>query len=374
MTDLAAFRRDLHAHPETAFNVTRTAGRIAEVLEAAGLSVTRGIGGSGLVATLDRGDSDSAIGLRADMDALPIDEAGTPPWRSTVPGRFHGCGHDGHATMLLGAALRLAEDRTLRRRVHFIFQPDEENGRGAQAMIDDGLFARFPMRAIFGLHNMPGLPVGSFATQAGPFCSFEDNFEITITGRGGHASMPERAIDPIVTASAIVLQLQTIVARSLPPQDHAVVSVTGFETDGARNVLPGKAVLNGDCRGFRPEVSARIAARMEDIAQGIASAQGATATVTYANAFAPVVNDAAATEEALKAAEQVGETDRAPGRMGFSEDFSAYLAHRPGAFMLMGNGTDGAHAAPLHNPHYDFNDDAIGPGVAYWCALAGGAA
>jgi len=252
--DPVAFRRDLHRHPETGPAVTRTADRIASVLESAGLAVTRGVGGAGVVATLDRGPADSAIGLRADMDALPIHEATNLPYASATPGRFHGCGHDGHSTMLLTAALQLAQDTDVQRRVHFIFQPDEENGTGANAMIADGLFDRFPMTAIYGLHNLPGLPVGQFVTQPGPFMAFEDNFKIRIEGKGGHASQPEAGVDPIVVGAAIVLQLQTIVARSISGRDHAVVSVTEFQTDGARNVLASTVTLSGDCRGFTPEI------------------------------------------------------------------------------------------------------------------------
>ncbi|MFX0547263.1 amidohydrolase [Roseovarius sp. S1116L3] len=368
--DLTAFRRDLHMHPETGFDLARTPNAIAYHLEAAGLEVTRGVGLTGLVATLHRGSDAEAIGLRADMDALPIEEANEFAHRSTVPGRFHGCGHDGHSTMLMGAALALAQDPNLTRSVHFVFQPNEENGEGAAAMIADGLFDRFPMRAIFGLHNMPGMALGQFATQAGPFCAFEDNFEITITGRGGHASMPDKGIDPIVVASAVVLQLQTIVARSLPPAQHAVVSVTEFVTNGARNVLASRVVLRGDCRGFSSEVSGTIEARMRAIVGGVCAAHGATDEVTYATSFQPLVNDAGAARTLAEAARQVGAVDTGYGRVGFSEDFAAFLAHRPGAFILMGNGTDGHGAAPLHNPSYDFNDEAIPVGVSLWCHLA----
>ena len=369
--DLVAFRRDLHRHPETAFDLHRTAGRVAEVLAAAGLDVTQGVGRTGVVATLARGGNESAIGLRADMDALPITEANTFEHRSTVDGKFHGCGHDGHTTMLLGAALELAGDADFNRTVHFVFQPDEENGRGAAAMIADGLFERFPMRAIYGMHNMPGMELGQFATHAGPFCAFEDNFEIRITGKGGHASMPQLGIDALVIGAAIVMQLQTIVSRAVSAGDHAVVSVTGFRTDGARNVLPGNVTLSGDCRGFSAAVSTRIEVRLREIAQGVAAAQGATAEVDYSTSFRPLVNEPASTEKAVAAAGSAGSVDDAYGRVGFSEDFTAFLAHRPGAFILMGNGTKGRHAMPLHNPGYDFNDAAIETGVAYWKALAG---
>jgi len=367
--DLIAFRRDLHRHPETGFDVSRTADRIATILSEAGLEVTRNLGGSGVVAMLRRGTG-PAMALRADMDALPISEATNLPYASVSEGKFHGCGHDGHSTMLLGAALELAREPDLDRSVVFIFQPDEENGRGAQAMIGDGLFERFDIAEVYGLHNLPGMALGQFATQAGPFCAFEDNFEIRIAGRGGHASMPEAGVDPLVLGAAITLHLQTIVSRSVAPADHAVVSVTEFVTDGARNILPSNVVLRGDCRGFSAQVSARIRTRMTEIAQGLAAAQGASVEVDYATSFQPVVNDPTATAKAVAAAGRVGAVDAAHGRVGFSEDFAAFLAHRPGAFVLMGNGTEGAHAMPLHNPGYDFNDAALAHGVRYWVELA----
>ncbi len=370
MLDLTRFRRDLHTHPEIGFDLVRTPRLIGEQLEQAGLEVTRGIGKSGLVATLRRGPGETAFGFRADMDALPIDEANTFAHRSDTPGKFHGCGHDGHSTMLLGAALKLADDPTLKRTIHFIFQPDEENGNGAAAMIADGLFDRFPMSAIFGLHNMPGMPLGHFATQSGAFCAFEDNFEIQIAGQGGHASMPDKGIDPIVTGSAIVLQLQSIVSRSLPASEHAVVSVTEFLTDGARNILPSNVVLRGDCRGFSSEVSATIETRMRAIVEGVCAAQGAAATLKYSTSFRPLKNNPEATATIVSAAREVGSVDAEFGQVGFSEDFAEFLTHRPGAFILMGNGLNGPAAMPLHNASYDFNDDALDQGVAFWVNLA----
>ena len=370
MMDLVAFRKDLHRHPECGFALGRTAARIGDVLQAAGLDVRQGIGGTGIVASLRRGRADAAIGLRADMDALPIVEANGFAHRSTFDGAFHGCGHDGHATMLLGAALRIAADPGVTRDVHFIFQPDEENGMGAKAMIADGLFDRFPMAEIYGLHNLPGLEVGRFAIQSGPFCAFEDNFEIKITGKGGHASMPEAGVDAIVVASAIVTQLQSIVSRSVSAKSHAVVSVTEFISDGARNILASNAVLRGDCRGFTPGVSNRLRDRMEQIVAGTCAAHGAQGKLEYSTSFQPLVNDDVATARAIAAAGQVGQVDGDYGRVGFSEDFAAYLDHCPGAFILAGNGITDSHAMPLHNPHYDFNDAMIDTGIAYWVALA----
>lgn len=370
MIDLTAFRQNLHSYPEIGFDLERTPHLIAELLENAGLEVTKGIGKTGLVATLYRGPDNTALGFRADMDALPIHEANSFTHCSSIAGKFHGCGHDGHSTMLLGAALKLAADPSLTRTIHFIFQPDEENGNGAAAMIADGLFEKFPMAAIYGLHNMPGMPLGHFATQAGPFCAFEDNFEIRISGLGGHSSMPEKGVDPIVTASAIVMQLQTVISRSTKPADHAVISVTEFITDGARNIIPNTVILRGDCRGFSKNVSRIIKQRMCDIVDGICSAQGASAEIDYSTSFQPLINNDDHTAILLDVASQVGVVEADYGRVGFSEDFAEFLHHCPGAFILMGNGIEGHHAQPLHNPSYDFNDNAIANGVDFWIRLA----
>ncbi|MFT4716689.1 MAG: amidohydrolase [Paracoccaceae bacterium] len=370
MVDLKEFRQDLHRHPEIGLNLERTPRKVAEILSAAGLDVVTGVGGCGVVASLRRGSDNQAIGLRADMDALPITEANEFSHRSETPGKFHGCGHDGHTAMLVGAALELAADADFDRNVHFIFQPDEENGNGAKAMIADGLFERFAMSSIFGMHNFPGMEVGQFATQSGPFCAFEDNFEIRITGIGGHASMPEIGVDPIVVGAAIVMQLQTIVSRNVPSKDHAVVSITEFETDGARNILASQVVLRGDCRGFTDETSDLIESRMREICNGIATGQRALVEVDYSTSFRPLINDPKETENAILAAKNIGPINANYGRVGFSEDFAEFLNHRPGALLLMGNGTKGAHAMPLHNPGYDFNDDAIRTGVEFWKSVA----
>jgi hippurate hydrolase len=273
--------------------------------------------------------------------------------------------------MLLGAALRLADTGGFDGTVHFIFQPDEENGRGAQAMIDDGLFERFPMDAVYGLHNLPGLPVGHFATQTGALTAFEELFEIRVQGQGGHASAPDRTIDPLVTGAEIVLGLQTIVSRSLSPRDHGVVSITEFLTDGARNIIPSNVTIRGDCRGYSDDVSATIQRRMRAIVEGVAAAHGATATLDYSREFVPLVNTDAEVATAARAAARIdgAKVDAEYGRVGFSEDFAQFLLHRPGCFILMGNGTEGASGAPLHNPHYDFNDEALPYGIEYWVRL-----
>jgi len=370
--ELVEFRHALHRAPETGFEVSQTASRIAARLRAAGLEVTEGVGGTGVVATLRSGEGGRAIGLRADMDALPITEESALDYRSEVPGRFHGCGHDGHSTMLLGAAQALARDGGFTGTVHFVFQPDEENGRGAQAMIDDGLFARFPMDALFGLHNLPGLPVGHFATKTGPFTASEEIFAVTVQGRGGHASAPQHTIDPLVAGAEIITGLQTIVARAVDPGAYAVVSATEFLTDGARNVIPSTVTIRGDVRAYDNEVSATVERRMRELVTGITAAHGATATVDYAREFEPTVNTAAEVVIAARAAAGIdgAQVQEKHPRMGFSEDFARFLGHVPGCFMLMGNGTEGAHASPLHSPRYDFNDAALPVGIAYWTRLA----
>ncbi len=351
--------------------MSATAAALAERLRGAGLTVTTGVGGSGVVATLQRGQGNAAIGLRADMDALPITERNDCAHRSTVAGKFHGCGHDGHATMLLGAAQALTAGEAFDGTIHFIFQPDEENGRGAQAMIDDGLFERFPMDAIFGLHNLPGLPVGTFATRTGAFTAFEEIFTIDVEGRGGHASSPQHAIDPLVIGSEIVLALQTIVSRALSPGEFGVVSATEFITDGARNILPGHVTIRGDTRGYDDAVGATIERRMRALVDGIAAAHGARARLHYEREFEPTVNTTTEVRQCADAARGIsGATvDDAHAPMGFSEDFARFLRHRPGCFMLLGNGTEAPYNAPLHNPRYDFNDAALPWGIEYWTRL-----
>lgn len=370
VTESVALRRELHGRPETGFDVSATAALVAERLRAGGLEVAPSFGG-GVVATLRRGNGTRAIGLRAELDALPIEETTNRAHRSQTAGKFHGCGHDGHMTMLIGAALQLARQGTFDGTVHFIFQPDEENGRGAQAMIQAGLFERFQIDGIYGLHNMPGLSVGSFATTPGIFTAFEDTFEIRIHGRGGHSSAPDLAIDPMVPAAELVLALQSIVARSLPPREPGVVSITELITDGARNVIPSTITLRGDARGYRDTVSEMIERRMAGTVSGVAAAHGVRSALTYRREFRPLVNTMAATDVAVAAASSIpGAT--VEGRcevVGFSEDFAHFLTMRPGCFMLMGNGTEGPHGATLHNPDYDFNDAALPFGIAYWFAL-----
>ncbi len=364
---MTAWRRDLHAHPEFGFEERRTSAFVAETLRGFGLDVAAGVGGTGVVGTLKRGSGNRSIALRADMDALRITEAGTAAHRSRTDGLMHACGHDGHTAMLLGAARVLADEGGFDGTVRFLFQPAEEWGRGAQAMIDDGLFERFPFEEIYGLHNMPGLPAGRLETLKGPFMSAEDVFEIALSGVGGHASKPQAGREVMVAACATVLALQTIVARRLDPADVAVVSVTEIRTDGTRNALPGRARILGDARSFRPDVSAAIEREMRTIAAGTAAAHNVEARVTYTREFVPLVNDAALAGEVLAAGRTVlAEVGEAQGPATASEDFARFLARVPGCFAFIGNGEA---SAPLHNPAYDFNDDVLLPGALAHAAI-----
>ncbi|MFO0990336.1 MAG: M20 aminoacylase family protein [Hyphomicrobiales bacterium] len=365
---MTAWRRDLHRHPEFGFEEHRTAAFVAETLRGMGIEVAEGIGGTGVVGTLKRGTSNRAIALRADMDALRITEATGAPWASDRIGTMHACGHDGHTSMLLGAARILADDGGFDGTVRFIFQPAEEWGRGALAMVKGGLMERFPFEEVYGIHNMPGLAVGHVETRAGALMAAEDNFEIMLRGKGGHAARPQWGREALVPACALVMDLQTIVSRRLSPADVAVVSVTELLTDGTRNVLPGTARILGDARSFKPEVSARIEEEMRRIAQGIAIQYAVEVEVNYTREFVPLINDEAVTREALAAAAGVSmsvASDCEP--MTGSEDFARLLDYAPGCFLFIGNGEK---SAPLHHPGYDFNDQALLHGARLHAAIA----
>ncbi|RUZ72826.1 amidohydrolase [Mesorhizobium sp. M7A.F.Ca.US.006.01.1.1] len=368
--EMTGWRRDLHAYPEFGFEEKRTAAFVAAKLREFGLDdVTEGVGGTGVVGTLKRGSGNRAIALRADMDALRITEQSDASYRSGNPGMMHACGHDGHTTMLLGAAKLLAEQGGFDGTVRFVFQPAEEWGRGALAMLDDGLMQRFPFDEIFGLHNMPGLPIGHFETRAGPIMSAEDIFEIVLKGLGGHAARPHAGNETLVAACALVTNLQTIVSRRLSPADISVVSVTELITDGTRNALPGLARIFGDARSFRPEVSAEIERQMRVIAEGIATAYNVTAEVKYSREFVPLRNDAELVDAAFAAARGVFEPGNiavAREPMTASEDFARFLDHVPGCFVFLGNGEG---SAPLHNSSYDFNDDGLLFGTNFHVAV-----
>jgi amidohydrolase len=371
--ELTAIRRDIHAHPELGFEEQRTSELVARKLAEWGIEVHRNIGGTGVVGVLRRGNGQASVGLRADMDALPMQEDNAElDYRSGTAGRMHACGHDGHTTMLLGAARYLAQSGDFNGTVNFIFQPAEEGLGGAEAMIRDGLFRRFPCNFVYGMHNRPGLPVGRFAIRPGPMMAGGAFFDIAITGRGSHGARPEGSIDPVLVACHITAALQSIVARNVPPADTAVLSVTRISGGDAYNVIPQTAILAGTARTFRGETMDLVRDAMTRIASGVAQAFGATAEVDFRYLFHPLVNDAAETASMAQAAQAVvGDAQvntNGPAVMA-SEDFSAMLEEVPGAFINIGNG-DTVGSCQVHNPAYDFNDDAIPFGVALWSSLA----
>jgi amidohydrolase len=379
-SDIARIRRDLHAHPELCFQEVRTADIVAAKLEEWGYAVHRGLGRTGVVGTIKVGDSARAVGLRADMDALPLDEHNTFAHRSQHQGRMHACGHDGHTAMLLAAAQYLAESRDFDGTLHVIFQPAEEGGGGARVMIEDGLFERFPCDAVFGLHNWPGVAAGTFGVTPGPMMASSNEFEITITGRGAHAAMPHNGIDPIMTAVSIAQSLQTLITRNKKPIDTAVLSITQIHAGDAYNIVPNEAVLRGTVRTFTTDVLDQIEAGMRRIVDGSAATFGADVALRFDRNYPPTVNHAKETAFAIDVMrEVVGDertmTDIEP-TMG-AEDFAFMLQAKPGCYAFIGNG-DGAHRemghgtgpCMLHNPSYDFNDALIPIGATYWVRLA----
>jgi amidohydrolase len=369
--EMTEWRRDIHAHPELGFEETRTAGIVADKLESFGLEVHRGVGRTGVVGVLRAGSGRNTLGLRADMDALPIQETNGFAHRSRNAGRMHACGHDGHTTMLLGAAKALAATRAFDGTVNFIFQPAEEGLGGAQAMIDDGLFERFPCEAVFGMHNRPSLPVGWFAVRAGPMMAAGGFFDITIHGKGAHGARPEVGVDPVIVAAHIATALQTIVSRNVAPVDTAVVSVTKIHGGDAYNVIPQSATLAGTVRAFSRPVMERIESSLRRIATGVAEGFGAKAEVGLDWKFAPTVNDpkeaefAAGVCAALVGAARV---QRDPPLIMASEDFSFMLEKVPGCYLNIGNDS-GETSCEVHNPGYDFNDAALPLGAAFFTRL-----
>lgn len=367
---LVEMRRHLHAHPELSFEEHETAAYVAERLESWGYEVTRNVGGLGVVGRLRQGEGGRSIAIRADMDALPILEATGLPYASTTNGKMHACGHDGHTTMLLGAAEYLARTRHFNGTVNLIFQPAEEAGKGsgAQAMIDDGLFERFPCDAIFGLHNHPGAAAGTFLMRSGPLMAAADTATITITGRGGHASRPHLTVDPIVVAANMVMTLQTIVSRNVNPTETAVVTVGTIHGGTASNVIPESAEIAVSIRSFSREVRDTLEQRVRDIATAIAGAHGASVAIDYERGYPVVINSeeetAFATEvvKELVGEDKVGVCPMIPG----SEDFSYFLEHKPGCFLRLGNGEN---SAILHSSKYNFNDDSLTTGAAMWARL-----
>ena len=369
---MQAWRHDIHRHPELAFEEHRTADKVAELLTGFGLQVHRSIGNTGVVGVLKKGSSERAIGLRADMDALKILEQNSFEYRSVNQGKMHACGHDGHTAMLLGAAHYLASEGEFDGTVVFIFQPAEEHGDGARAMIDDGLFERFPVDSVYAIHNFPSLATGKFAVRAGSIMAAEDNFEITINGVGCHAAMPHLGKDPIVIGAEIVTAMQSLVSRSLDPLDNAVVSFTEFLTNGTINVIPGQVMLKGDTRSLTTTVQKQIEATMERIVSGICAAHGASYEFSYRHNFIPTVNTPEEAEIAANVARIVVGAENVVGDsrpiMG-SEDFGYMLQSRPGAYLLLGNGEQGVGGCSLHNPAYDFNDDILSIGADFWVTL-----
>jgi amidohydrolase len=369
--ELTAIRRDIHAHPELGFEEQRTADLVAEKLRGLGIEVHRGFGKTGVVGRLRVGNSPRTIGLRADMDCLPITEANEFPYRSRHKGLMHACGHDGHTTMLLGAAHYLAQSRNFDGTVHFIFQPAEEGLGGGEAMVKDGLFDEFPCDVIFAMHNRPGLAVGKFQIRPGAMMAGGAFFDIHITGRGAHGARPESGIDPVLVGSHITTALQSIVARNVRPVDTVVVSVTQIHGGDAYNVIPEKAVLRGTVRCFSTASMDLVEERMRRIAEGVAGGFGATAELDFRRLFPPLVNDLDETRFIADcAADLVGEDNinRNAGLVMASEDFSYMLERVPGAYIQVGNG-DGEGGCEVHNPGYDFNDAAIPYGAALFSRL-----
>ncbi len=369
---LTAIRRDIHAHPETAFEEVRTADIVAERLQEYGLEVHRGLARTGVVGTLKRGVSERSVGLRADMDALHIQETNDFDHRSRHDGKMHACGHDGHTTMLLGAAKHLAEAGGFDGTIHFIFQPAEENEGGGREMVEDGLFDRFPCEAVFGMHNIPGMEVGTFAVMPGPMMASFDIFEFTITGRGTHAAMPQTGTDTIVAGSDLVQALQTIVSRSLDPIDTAVVSVTKFHGGDTWNVLPETVTLGGTVRAFSPEVQDAIEAAMRRHADAVGRAYGVEIELRYDRRYPPTINsaeEAAFAADVLEAAFGTARVDRNARPVMAAEDFAFMLQAKPGAYVWIGNGVREG-GCMVHNPGYDFNDAIIPMGTSYWVHLA----
>jgi len=376
---LAALRRDIHAHPELGYQEERTAALIADTLGRWGVAVHRGLGGTGVVGSVRNGTAARAVGLRADMDALPVTERNTFAHASVHAGRMHACGHDGHTAMLLAAARYLAAHRNFDGTVHLIFQPAEEGGGGARAMIRDGLFERFPMEAMFGIHNWPGLPVGQFALRSGPVFASSNDFSITIRGRGAHAAMPHNGIDPIPAACQIVQAFHTIISRNRPPLEGAVISVTMIRAGEATNVIPESCELRGTVRTFTIELLDMIEERMRRITKATCEAFATSCEFEFRRNYPPTVNHAretAFTRELLGelvGAENVAEFEPTMG----AEDFSYFLQEKPGCYFVIGNG-DGTHRSAghgggpcmLHNPTYDFNDELIPLGGSMWVRLA----
>lgn len=364
---LRRLRHEFHRHPELGFQEVWTKARIARHLRELGIETHEG---AGVVGVLRSGNGNRAIGLRADFDALPITETNTFAHRSECEGVMHACGHDGHTTMLLGAAQLLAQSRDFDGTVVLLFQPNEEHGLGARAMIEEGVLERFPIDEVYGAHNLPGEPVGRVSTRRGQICASENLFEIELRGRGGHASMPQVGRETMTPGAELVLALQTIVSRKMSPSSRAVVSVTEFITDGQRNVLPGHTLIKGDARATSPQDRLEIERLIRQISAGVAASHDVEAEVSFRTEFIEAINDPGPTAGLAAAARAQGlacDDDRPP--MTFSEDFAEFAAKVPGCFFLLGNGTEGAQGRPLHSQDYDFNDALLPIGANLWAQL-----
>ena len=369
---LQEWRQQLHRIPDTAFEEVKTSAYIAQELKKMGLEVHENIGRTGVVASLTVGEGNGIIGLRADMDALNLKEVKELPYRSEHQGKMHACGHDGHMTTLLGAAKLLSTRKNFNGTVRFIFQPAEEIGKGAQAMMDDKLFERFPVDAIYGLHNMPGLPVGTIHTKSGPIMASEDNFVIRIKGKGSHSSSPQMGIDPLVIAAEIILALQTVVARNLDPLQTAVVSCTEIHSDGIRNAIPSNVEIKGDTRSFTPEVQKLLEERMRSICESICAMHGAECEFEYTHEFSPTINWDECSETAILAANNVvgvenTNSDCVP--IMASEDFGKFIEEIPGCFVFLGSKVEDEEVIPLHNSLYDYNDAILETGAEFFAEI-----
>jgi hippurate hydrolase len=370
---LVDWRHDLHMHPQISFEEEYASNKVANLLKDFGIEVHQGIAKTGVVGVLKKGSSNKSIGIRADMDALPINEINTFSYKSTIENRMHACGHDGHTTMLLGAAKYLAEQGSFDGTVYFIFQPDEENCFGAKTMIEEGLFTKFSIDEVYGMHNIPGMEAGTFGTRKGGITTSENLFEISINGKGGHAALPHMSKDTITIGSQIIVALQTIVSRKLDPVDAGVVSVTEFITDGKKNVLPGNGLIKGDARAFNQKTNTMIEQSMRQLANGICDSHGISCDVKYETTCPMTFNKPEQAEAATRAAITLLGKDNCNGDIEprpFSEDFSIMSENTPGCFVLMGNGTKGSQGRPLHSADYDFNDELLVKGSSYWVELA----
>ena len=369
---LQEWRHDFHTCPELNFDLEVTSPKVEKLLNDFGYEVHSGIGKTGMVGILKNGSSKKSIGIRADMDALPVEEVNEFKYKSQHPGKMHACGHDGHTVMALGAAKHLAENPNFDGTVYFIFQPDEEKTQGAQAMIDDGLFTKFNIDEVFAFHNLPGMKTGSFASRAGTITASESLFKIELWGQGGHSALPHMGVDTITVGSQIINSLQSIVSRKLNPAVNGVVSVTGFSADGTENVLPGYALITGDSRSLSPESNKIIESSMKDIVEGIAKAHNIKSSFSYYTRTNMTTNSAAQVDAAMAAARSVVDKDMVDGNCEpklFSEDFSQMTMVKPGCYILIGNGTEGAHGQSLHSSNYDFNDELLVIGSSYWSEL-----